>query len=371
MTTTHGFRSPRFADRVATILCVLVFLAAAGAGCPGDDGATLDPQRAEAAASVPSEAVTPPSDITGERDRWMEHCLAWVAAALKTHPPSVADRDARRAILTVLDDPIHVTDAPQIDAVGEFFQVMARRAIAGIESETVSEGAVVWKIYNHFFVIKTSHHTYAFDFCRGAGKASLTQTQVDRLVAAIDVLFISHRHADHADLSVAQKVLAAGKPVVVPTEMWQDEDIAGALTRVTGGDATTVSGLDVTVFPGGQLSVPNNVYLVAADGVSVMHTGDQQQYGEAAKWLQRVGADQDVDILLPNCWTPDLPEMVKMVVPRVVITGHENELYHPVWERESFTKTYWLMHPVEHNYVVMSWGERFHYRRSRSRIVPS
>jgi len=351
-----------YSVRVTWVLFSLLVGIAVAICCTYADAPALSSHSSEADGAESPQPLAVPAAISAERDLWTRHCLEWVESVLEAHPPGSGRDDARMVALTTLDDPLHLEDAPRLPAIGDFFRRMVEKGIRQIESDSVSSGASIWKIYNHFFVVKTPNHTYAFDFCQGAGEAHLTEEHIARLVDEIEVLFISHRHADHADLSVARKMLSAGKPVVVPTELWQDEDISSALTRADGGDTGTLNDIAFTVFPGGQLDVPDNVYLVVADNVSVMHTGDQQQYGKPAEWLSTVGQQYDVDILLPNCWTPDLPDMIQSIDPQVVITGHENELYHPVWERESFTKSYWQLDSVTHRYVVMGWGERFQYQ---------
>jgi L-ascorbate metabolism protein UlaG (beta-lactamase superfamily) len=47
----------------------------------------------------------------------------------------------------------------------------------------------------------------------------LTASQRDRLAEMIDVALITHRHHDHADFSLASRLIKAGKPVIGPAQL--------------------------------------------------------------------------------------------------------------------------------------------------------
>ncbi|HUU27718.1 MAG TPA: hypothetical protein VM123_07890 [archaeon] len=309
-----------------------------------------------------SDLKAVPRPITEQLERWTESTLNWVAGTLWENPPGTGDPGLRKLALITLDDPLHLREAPGMKTVGDFFQRMTTRALDQLEAEQVSSGATVWKLYNHTFILKTISHTFAFDIYRGVERVALSEKQLERLAGMVDLLFISHFHRDHADYGLAQLMVERGKKVIVPEDLWLDTEIASSLIRVPGGQESECGGLRFMVFPGHQGSdITNNVYLVQADSIRVMHTGDQSNSADFAAWIDGLGRRYHVDILHPNCWTTDLPRMIREVDPQVVITGHENELGHTVDHRESFAKTYSNLQAVEHPYVVMSWGERFHY----------
>jgi hypothetical protein len=60
----------------------------------------------------------------------------------------------------------------------------------------------------------------------------------------------------------------------------------------------------------------------------------------------------------------NLPRAIRGVNPALVITGHENEMAHTVPHREDFTQTYNRLEGVRQPFLVMMWGESFHYRRN-------
>jgi hypothetical protein len=56
--------------------------------------------------------------------------------------------------------------------------------------------------------------------------------------------------------------------------------------------------------------------------------------------------------------------MIRGFSPKLVITGHENELGHSVDHREPFWLTYDRLHESPAPFLMMTWGESFHYRRN-------
>lgn len=85
--------------------------------------------------------------------------------------------------------------------------------------------------------------------------------------------------------------------------------------------------------------------------------------GDDFEWIAHIGRDRDVDVLLPNCWTHHLDRMVRGIDPRLVVTGHENEMGHTVAHREDYTQTYSRLFGIPYPAVVMTWGESIHYDR--------
>ena len=93
-----------------------------------------------------------------------------------------------------------------------------------------------------------------------------------------------------------------------------------------------------------------------------MQTGDQSNQ-EDFSWIDEVGTNHRVDVLFPNCWTPDITRVIAGFKPSLVITGHENEMGHTIDHREPHWLTYVRLRDTDRPYIVMTWGESFHYRR--------
>ena len=270
----------------------------------------------------------------------------------------------------------------------DYFHRRIQRAAGEIENTSVSQGAVIWKLYNHCFVVRTATVTVAFDLTRARLWRSegfeLPDDLVARIVEQCDVLFISHRHGDHADEWVAQTFLDQGKPVVAPPEVWEDKPIHQQITHLEREAHALQSlpihngqgELQVVVYPGHQGDdIQNNVSLVfTPEGISFAQTGDQANDSDF-DWIDQVSAHHQADVLLPNCWTTDIVRAVCGFDPELVITGHENEMGHTIDHREPYWLTYQRktgsdrfggsrLVGYDKPLLVMTWGESYHYRQS-------
>lgn len=312
-------------------------------------------------------------------DEWIDRSLQWVNFTLDARRPSLVEHPLRRAALIRLDDVLHIPSTPEKPLVQAFYRARMERAVEEIERTTVTEGMRIWKLYNHGFLVRTATVSFTYDLVPGVEKLGFTipAALMDRLVAQSDATFISHLHGDHASAEIARRFLAAGKPVVAPEALWKDQpDLAGRLTilerstkiehelRVRGGAQM----LRVMAYPGHQgPPVLNNISLVTTpEGFTTVQTGDQWQMdepGDDFEWISSIGRDRDVDVLLPNCWTNHLDRMVRGVNPKLVITGHENEMGHVVPHREDYTQTYNRLFGIPYPSIVMTWGESFLYDR--------
>lgn len=316
-----------------------------------------------------------------------EALLMTIDATLQRHSPALPEPGERRLALLTLDAVLHDEYAPSRPPVQAFLQRRIARAVEQIASTRVSAGARIWKLYNHGFVIRTASVTFAFDLVSARNVRSdgfrIPNELIAQLAEQCDALFISHRHRDHADETVARAFLERGKPVVAPPEVWQGRPIHATLThlkRVAHEEQiVSVQGgaqhLRVVCYPGHQgASIENNVPLVfTPENLSFGHFGDQSNSDDFA-WIDRVKDHYKVDVLLPNCWTTDIVRAVAGFDPAVVITGHENEMGHTIDHREP----YWLTYKrrsgsarfggdpdvgYETPLLLMTWGESYHYEQ--------
>ena len=325
-----------------------------------------------------------PSEADGKLDWWGDIegfinqqdniSLGLVQEALETHPPSLEEPLERRMALLMIDGVLHEERAAHRPAVQQFFRLRVEEAIQEIENTEVTEGAMIWKLYNHGFIIRTATVTFGFDLVRAhSAKAEgfvIEDALMKRIVDQCDALFMSHRHSDHADKWVAKSFIDQGKPVVAPPEVWQDDPIHSKITHLKREAHTAQSlpiqggkqELIVINYAGHQGdAIENNVPLVfSPEGLSFVQTGDQSNR-EDFSWIDEVGNHHDVDVLMPNCWTPDILRMVKGIQPQLVITGHENEMGHTIDHRESYWLTYTRLEGATAPYIVMTWGEAYHY----------
>jgi len=311
--------------------------------------------------------------------------LGLVNETLVAYPPQQPEPEVRRLALLMLDGVLHDVYAPYRPPVQQFFHTRMDQALGEIETTSVDEGARIWKLYNHGFVVRTATVTIGFDLIRGhsvrAEGFALEDDIMARVVRQCDALFISHRHGDHADEWVAQAFIDQGKPVVAPPEIWVGKPIHSKITHFKREAHTLhplpvqngLHELRVVLYPGHQGdNIQNNVTLVfTPEGMSFSQTGDQSN-SDDFEWIDQVGQHHRVDVLMPNCWTTDIVRMILGFNPVVVITGHENEMGHTIDHREP----YWLTYQrkvgsdrfggsrtvgYSRPLVLMTWGESFHY----------
>ena len=321
------------------------------------------------------------SDLDGFFNRQAEATLDLVEKVLLRFPPALPEPLERRMVLLMVDGVLHDVAAPRRSAVQEFFHSRMEYALEEMATTRVKEGAVIWKLYNHGFVVRTSSVTIGFDLVRGYSSREdgfpISDHHAEQIVRHCDVLFISHRHRDHADEFVARSFIDSGKPVVAPLEVWAGTPIHEQITHLklemhkkqplpvqNGGRL-----LEVVLYPGHQgEDIPNNVPLIfSPEGLSFAQTGDQSNTDDFA-WIDDVGKHHEVDLLLPNCWTTDISRMIRGFDPKLVITGHENELGHSVDHREPFWLTYDRLQESDAPFLLMTWGEAFHYRPNAPRV---
>ena len=120
----------------------------------------------------------------------------------------------------------------------------------------------------------------------------------------------------------------------------------------------------MTVFPGHQGDLLNNVYLVRTpEGFTVAHTGDQHD-GEDFEWIDHAADTHRIDLLLMNCWTMDIPRIVRGFAPGVIITGHENEMGHSIDHREACWLTCERMAGIGTPWILMGWGESYTMKKA-------
>jgi hypothetical protein len=312
-------------------------------------------------------------------DEWIDRSLQWADFILDSYKPAIPEHPLRRAALIRLDDVLHIESAPRKEIVQKWYRARMQRTIEEIERTKVTEGVRIWKLYNHGFLVRTPTVSFTFDFVPGTRQPgfAIEPEWLKRLVAQSDATFISHLHGDHASQDVARLFLEQQKPVVAPEGLWKtNPEFASRLTYperttdkvhripVQGGKQV----LEVVAYPGHQgATVLNNVHLVRSpEGFTAIQTGDQWNNDAAGTdfdWLSHVGRQHTVDVMFPNCWTRGIGRIVRGVNPRLVITGHENEMAHTVDHREDNTQTYTRLWGLPYSSVLMTWGESYGYQR--------
>jgi L-ascorbate metabolism protein UlaG (beta-lactamase superfamily) len=325
-----------------------------------------------------SRRLLSPPELLDAPDEWVDRSLQWIDYILRTYPPSLVELPPRRPALFRLDEVLHIESAPRKPLVQKFYQLRLQRAIEEIEQTKVSEGMRIWRLYNHGALVRTPSASFTFDFVPGIGTEgfALSKEWLKRLVAQSDAHFISHKHPDHSNPDVVRLFMEAHKPVIAPERLFPQDSALSDYVTVLERTLHTVhtlliragaSRLDVVTYPGHQPPLVNNVTLVkTVEGCTVVQTGDQsggEGEGSDFDWLSQIGHYHQVDVLLCNGWANDLHRIVRGVNPCLVIPGHENEMTHAVPHREEYTQDYERMFGLHYPFIVMAWGENYHYKK--------
>ena len=284
-------------------------------------------------------------------------------------PSAKAPTLARRSALLLLDGVLHDTRLDGIPIITKFIEGRYEMILEDMK-QPVKKGLKIYKFYNDGFVVKSKSVTVAYDLYRGVAMKetpALVSTEVMRkIVDLCDIMFLSHNHADHVDKTVVQMFTDAGKLVVAPTDVLVDnEKVTHVREEHIIKRAFTANGVELqaVILPGHQDKMMNNIYVITTpEGYTFAQTGDQWNK-EDISWLHDVKSQiPSVDVLLVNCWAYNLSEMINGFSPKMVITGHENELGHTIDHREAYWLSYDKLSKVRQSNCLMTWGECYWYK---------
>jgi len=269
--------------------------------------------------------------------------MSWdqIGRALEAFPPSFDHGDSRLLIMQSLDRLVDIQvqymkpeDRPRFQEIVDFYRGRVDRGLEALEKVQVKEGVGAFKFYSSSLVLKSAQGTVAIDFCQGpvhnAGEPEscdlyrtgfyLTPEQRDRLARLVDVQLVTHRHHDHADYSLAKRLIQQGRRVVGPAQLkthWPQ--LAGGITVPTYDTIETFGPCQVltqlgyqyaTSMPGPdgkRQGVPDPTdpgrdsesvrYLIRIGGITFLQSAENQV--EADRWLAKA-ADRgwNVDVLL-------------------------------------------------------------------------
>ena len=272
---------------------------------------------------------------------------------LETHPPNGSNWAKRRELLLAIDVPIN---APKSDPwrrdVGSIFHRQMDRAITEISETRITSGVRIWRMYNMGFVVKSAEATIGFDIHPGwVFDNPMDEAQQKRLAEALDITFVSHWHPDHCSRPFLRQMLAAGKKIVLINSL--AKELTGAnVFRIPGSDPRPlqVAGVAIYTHTGRQFpTARNNVYVVRIGGLLVMHQGDNDK----TSLYRDIANEHKVDVLLGNCWAR-LDTVVTGVKPRLLVTGHENEIKHPSMLRSGYRRTFSELDDMK---LAPPWGQ--------------
>ena len=289
---------------------------------------------------------------------------------LQTYLPEKDIPLQRELALVSLDQLLHDTDNDATEPFYNFINTRMLRVLKDMD-RPVTKGLRIYKLYNDGFIVKSPKATIAIDLIPGGSNAKpfLADSIIYGIAGKCDALFISHQHPDHANLNVAKSFAARGKLVIVPKDLWVGVDpLIQPLEKENQEFDVEFKELDLTlhVLPGHQGDVYNNINVVEFHNEgTVAQTGDQWGNSADLVWIDHVHEKYDIDVLMPNCWIDEMERVIRGFGPKLIITGHENELgEHTIDHRESYwitIKKMELMPDLNIPYVLMTWGEWYDY----------
>lgn len=308
-------------------------------------------------------------------DSQAEVILGFASGILKDFPPQIPEPLQRTEALYLLDCIFHEVYAPERLPVQKFVQSGVEKLAKELEEENVSEGARIWKLYSHSFVVRTKSVTIGFDLIRPSERFDSFYVDMkpvlERIVDQCDIMFISHFHEDHADEWVAGEFIKQGKQVITTPDVWKDKEIYNKVSHLERNSELLhkipvqngKKELEAVIYPGHQGDYFNNVTVVyTPEGICISHNGDQNagQIDTDSVWLFNIYKQHKIDVLMYNSYMSH--DWIKGFDPKLVISGHENELGHGIHSRHPYWKMHERSKKIPYDLLVMTWGESFNYK---------
>lgn len=293
-----------------------------------------------------------------------------VDEAFDLYPPTTEFSFQRKQALLLFDAVAHNTFYDKTSHLKDFATMRAGKVLVDL-GKPFENGVRLYKIYNDGFIIRTKGLTFAVDLNSRAGTI-VSEEVMSQLVNHCAGLFITHNHSDHYDLKVVDMFKSQGKPVYAIDEFRPDDpDIIHCYPPAPGKSrdldaALGGTSMKVRIFPGHQGDLQDNNYVFyLPEGYTVAHIGDQFLDNDM-EWIDHVHEEVDIDVLIMECWINQEPRAIAGYGPKLIVSGHENEMGHTIDHREAFWLTYLKMeevYKVQTPHVIMGWGEWFTYRK--------
>jgi hypothetical protein len=215
------------------------------------------------------------------------------------------------------------------------------QSVAEIKATKVTRGAVIWKLYNMGYVVKTRDACFALD---------LNQRGSEALTGVLDFAIVSHIHGDHNNTLFLDAMIAAGKKVYTPFYK------KGTLIDTTR--EFNFGGVNVRFTMNKQADVPVIVAQIncgpSANNYTIYHIGD-------ARLLEELNPTRHVNLFILHIENAiNTSQSVARVKPDITVYDHVMELGHAVdkW-RWSYQYTYNKIKNLDPaKSWILTWGER-------------
>jgi len=270
------------------------------------------------------------------------------------------------------------------------------QALKEIPQTKIPQGKVkIWYLYNMGIVAKSDNKTIAFDLASTDIYSNLAD-----FTKYIDILFISHPHGDHLDLSVVKQALKNGVTVIIPGDKVifdetgqlikdpQGEDLVSFIKRRNNIDSENlislkpqekiiIRGVEITAYPSNHTYIPTSNedpdsiapfpldwYYVNLSGVSILHMGD----GTDKFNYQPDFTNQIIDVFITHNTDSKTNDSLIKLVPqaKTILPLHVWELNHGSGiinymnyqtTLDDYSKGYYKNPSGKIKFIPLIWGE--------------
>ncbi len=305
-----------------------------------------------------------------------ERKLGVINREIRHNGPGRGDRALRRKALTKLDDILNLETVAQADEVRSHFLRQWERLLKAISGARPRKHPHVHLLYNMGTIVRTPRLNIGIDVVSTRHVLGVywdvEESFIERTIKALDVLFITHRHADHLDIELAERMIRAGKTVIGPSEA-TDVLPRGVLAfeanerRDIFGFGPKNAALSIMAHQGKHLrgrNTPLRVFEICIDDSTVIaHCGDHDFNESPIAFLRRPdvlvshveGLDDKGVLLLGK-----EGEKNEKTSPRLVILAHLAELGHTIdLGRPGYGAAYDVGDKSDLTCGVLSWGEGY------------
>ncbi len=238
-------------------------------------------------------------------------------------------------------DPAKLSDLENSNPILGYLRQTVDKSVDEIKNTRITQGVIIWKLYNMGYVIKTKDACFAID---------LVQPDSKRLVEILDFAIVSHAHADHFDKDFVKAMVERGKTVYSP---FYEQ---GTVIKSTGEFNFKEVSLRFT------MNMQGNIPVI----VSQINCGPSAKnytiYDIAdARELATLNPTRHVNLFILHIANGlDIFDAVDQVKPDATIYDHIMEFGHPIGKyRWSYDFTYNKIERQNHaSSYVLTWGEK-------------
>lgn len=288
-----------------------------------------------------------------------------------------------RELLFRLDDLFSGACIGKNPLVKRLYEQRVRRIVSSLKNQKITNGINCYQLYNAGFIVQTPTLNIAFDIVSGRHVWDvywdIDTKLLDELAGCIDILFVTHRLADHLDLDVVNRLIQRNSLVVVPAGM-ENLCLNGVIGFEKGEKRNlyslgrndmsvyiesfkgvyrheTVSDLDLCIFKLSLHEKMNILYLPEHDFQKMTY------YGKGGFLPQNAGKIHLLLCPLPLWDSQEVfasfQKFIDMINPDVILPTHLLELGHRDFSRHgaSYQQAFALLEKLGRDYEILFWGD--------------